>query len=273
VFRLWIVPVLAFALAATVADAKAEGVRVLEDGDGSAVVGTDEFSLRIDRTGAIGRVMVGDTEQIWLIGLYTSPVSFETGETIRAVQGETSRGGLGPPPEKLEAQPRGDACTAVISRDCVREEIADGEPLYHLTQTVTVHPTGHIHLRYEFDWLRFFQMRHASLVIAARAAPLHGCPWWADFTSHLLHGTISADPGADSLADVKGDLRTFLAQCPGGELHLWFNDAGQVGVQRWNPDDYAFFIRVPKMGYRTEAYSGARSVIDVDIKLPLGRED
>jgi len=158
-------------------------------------------------------------------------------------------------------------------REAAREEILGGETLYRLTQAVTVHPTGHINLRYEFDWLRFFHTGGANLIVAMRAAPLDGREWWADFTSHVLHGTIRADPEVHSLADINGGLRTFTVDCGEADLHLWVNDADRVTCRRWNPQDYAFFFRVPKLGYPGQAYPGVHSVLDLDIVLPIPRED
>jgi len=266
--RVLIVGILASATCALSSAASGEPVRVLEDGGSFAVVGTDEFSLRIDSSGAIGQVMVGETEWSWLIRLYTTPISFETGEGIRAVQGEGARG-LGPVPETIRPELRGDTCSIVIEREAAREEILGGAPMYHLTQTVTVHPTGRIGLRYEFEWLRFLQMRSAQVIIALRAAPLDGCAWWADFTSNVLHGTISAEPDAKSLDEVKGALRSFTVDCGDADLSLWIADSGRVTAQRWNPQDYAFFVRVPHTGYGTEVYPGVRSVVDLDLLLPI----
>lgn len=261
------------ALVASAAHAQTDAVRILDGDTGRAVLGTDQFSLRVDRTGAIGEVLVGETEYCWLIRLYTSPTAPETGETVRAVQGETSVGGLGPPPDALSPEIRGETGSVVIRRTCSREEIAGGAPLYDLTQTITVHPSGLINLRYEFDWRRLLELRSADLVIALRAEPLDGCPWFADFTSHAIGGVIDAAPDAASIPIRNQNLRTFTAECPSGELHLWLNDGGQVSVQRWNPQDYAFFFDVPHTGRAGPLYPGVRSVLDVDLKLPVPRED
>ncbi|MGC9317428.1 MAG: hypothetical protein ACP5KN_05260, partial [Armatimonadota bacterium] len=110
---------------------------MLDESPDSVALGTDAFSVRVDHTGRLGPLTVGETEHIWLIALYTTPISFETGEDVRAVQGETSRGGLGPPPERVHADLRGESATVVISRNCLREEILGGQPLYHLTQIIT----------------------------------------------------------------------------------------------------------------------------------------
>ncbi len=265
--------VLIATLIATGACAQTDTVRVLERDTGWAVLGTDDFSLRVDRTGAIGDVMVGETEYCWLIRLYTRPsIPGEKG-TLRAVQGETSRGGLGPPPETITPEARGENASVVIRRTCARDEVADGAPMYDLTQTITVHTSGLINLRYEFDWLRLLELHSASLVIALRADPLDRCPWFADFTSHTEGGIIDAGPDAHSIAMRRKPLRTFTAECPQAELHLWVNEAGTVSVQRWNPQDYAFFLSVPKVSRTAPVYPGLRSVIDVDLKLPVPRED
>ncbi|MBD3293771.1 MAG: hypothetical protein GF393_12675 [Armatimonadia bacterium] len=265
--------VLIFALIASATHAQNDAVRVLGSDIGWAALGTDQFSLRVDRTGAIGDVMVGETEYCWLIRLYTRPIVPETGEGVRAVQGEISNGGLGPPPEGIAPEIRGENASVVIRRTCGRDEIAGGAPMYDLTQTVTVHPSGLVNLRYEFDWLRLVQMHSASLVIALRAEPLDGCAWSADFTSHAAGGTIDAAPEAKSIPVRNQPLRTFTAQCPDADLHLWFNRGDSVSVQRWNPKDYAFFVSVPHVSRTFPIYPGVRSVLDVDLKLPVPRED
>lgn len=256
----------------TAALVQAGPARILDSAEDWAVVGTDDFSLRIDRTGAIGKVMVGETEQSWLIRLYTTPVVPETGEGLRAVQGEGGRS-LGPPPEQFLVEERGEIVCAIIRQAAAREEIYQGEPLYHLTQIVTVHPSGLINLRYEFDWLRLLDFKSASLIIALRAAALDGCRWWADMSPDRLGGIISADPEARSLDAIKGTMRTFVARCKGAELHLWVNESGRVTASRWNPDDYAFTLQVPHTGHEGSVYAGLQSVIDVDLKLPVPRED
>jgi hypothetical protein len=130
-----------------------------------------------------------------------------------------------------------------------------------------------VNLRYEFDWLRLLELHSASLVIALRADPLDRCPWFADFTTHVAGGIIDAGPDAHSIAMRREPLRTFTAKCPTGDLHVWRNEGGHVGVKRWNPQDYAFFFDVPKVSRTAPVYPGLRSVIDVDLKLPVPRED
>ena len=250
----------------------AEEVRILESAEDWAVVGTDDFSLRIDRTGAIGKVMVGETEYSWLIRLYTTPVVPETGEGLRAVQGEGGRS-LGPPPEQFLVEQRGEIVCAIIRQVAARDEIYQGEPLYNLTQIVTIHPSGLVNLRYEFDWLRLLDFKGASLIMALRAAALDGCRWWAEMPPDRLGGIISAAPEARSLDAIKGPMRTFVARCEGEELHLWVNESGRVTAPRWNPDDYAFTLQVPHTGHEGSVYAGLQSVIDVDLKLPVPRED
>lgn len=257
---------------AAIAGAQTDRVRVLEDGGSYAVVGTDAFSLRVDRSGAIGEVMVGETEYCWLIRLYTTLLATDTGEPVRAVQGEGARG-IGPVPDTVNPELRGDTCSIIIRREAARAEVFDGAPLYHLTQTITVHPTGYLNLRYEFDWSRTFRLGGASLVIALRAAPLAGCQWWADFTGRVLRGRISDLPDTNSLEGIKGALRVFTVDCGDADLGLWVNDSGRASVQRWNQQDYAFFMEVPDLGYPRQAFADTRAVIDVDLVLPVPRED
>jgi hypothetical protein len=271
--RTRIAAVLLVALTATTAPAQTDAVRVLHSDSHWAVLGTDDFSLRVDRTGAIGKVMVGETEYCWLIRLYIRPVDHASGENVRAVQGEVSRGGLGPPPESIEPSLRGENASVIIRRTCAREKIAGGEPLYHLTQYVTVHPSGLINLRYEFDWLRLLEMHSASLILALRAEPLDGCNWFADFTSHTGGGIVDAAPKARSIAIRHQKMRTLTVQRPGSDLHLWINRGDDVSMRRWNPRDYALFVDVPKVSRRALIFPGVRSVIDVDLKLPVNRED
>lgn len=258
--------------AAAVVGAQTDRVRVIEDGGSYAVVGTDRFSLRVDRSGAIGQVMVGETEYCWLIRLYTTLTDSTTGEPVRAVQGEGDRG-IGPLPDAITPELRGQTCSIILPLVGARDQVLGGEPIYRLTQTVTVHPSGYINLRYEFDWLHMVRLGGANLVIALRAAPLAGRQWWADFTTNLLRGRVSDLPDTNSLADIKGDLRVFTVDCGEADLGLWINDSGRVTAQRWNPQDYAFFLDVPGLGYPRQAFPDTRAVIDVDFVLPVPRED
>ena len=260
-------------LSGAVVHAQTDVVRILESDANAAVLGTDAFSLRVDRTGAISQVMVDETELCWLIRLYTSPVVPETGERLRAVQGEVSRGGIGPAPETIVPEIRGENGSIFIRRTCSREEIDGAAPLYELAQAVTVHPSGLINLHYEFDWLHVLDMPSANLIIALRAAPLDGCLWNADLTTQTMGGIIDAAPEATSIALRNTTLRTFTARCPDGDLDLWLNASGPVSARRWNQDDYAFFVTVPHTGHEGPIYPGVRSVIDVDLKLPVPRED
>jgi hypothetical protein len=250
--------------------ARAEPVRTLEASDTSVVVGNDQFSLRIWATGKFGEVQAGGREYFWLGALYTGPIVPETGESLRAVQGETTRGGIGPAPAMARPEVRGDCLLVTVSRDCSRAEIYDGATLYHLTQTFEVHPSGYIRLRYEFDYRRLFDMSSASLYLALTGEQVGGRRYWADYTSHVTPGVFDGS-GSSRIDEIRGAVRTLEVACEAGPLHLWFDEVPTVAAQVWSAGKH-FPITLPAPGAerRSLVYPGTRGVLSFGIKLPIG---
>lgn len=259
----------ALLLIASLAAAQHEPVRVLERAEHSMTLGNDTFSVTVDRTGKLGAISAGDREYVWMIALYTTPVSFETGEGIRAVQGETARGGIGPAPELPEPELRGGYCVLTISRDCSREEIRAGEPLYHLTETIQVHPEGYLSLRYDFQWLRFLVMHSAGLNVVLNGEQFTGRTFWADYGAHVQQGIFTPGKDYSRHEGLRGALRTLKVACDRGPFHLWVDRGEQVSGSRWSEGKYyPISLTVPGTGYRGEIYPGMRSILEFSIKLP-----
>jgi len=255
-------------LSASVGWAQHEPVRVLERTEHSVRLGNDAFSATVDRTGKLSAIGAGGHEHIWLLTLYTTPVTFDTGKGIRAVQGETSVGGIGPAPELAEPELRGECCVLTISRDCARQEIHGGAPLYHLTQTIEVHPEGYLHLRYEFDWLRFFVMSSASLNVVLNAQEFTGRTFWADYGSHVHRGALTEGKDYSRMEGMRGGVRTLEVACDAGPFHLWVDRGGDVSGSRWsNTKYYPIALRVPGTARHAEMYPGMRTVLELGIKL------
>ncbi len=255
---------------ASVGWAQGEPVRVLERTEHAVTLGTDAFSATVDRTGKLSAIKVGGREYVWMIALYTTPVTFDTGKGLRAVQGETGKGGIGPAPELPEPEQRGECCVVTISRDCSRQEIDGGDPLYHLTQTIEVHPEGYVHLRYEFDWLRFFVMNNADLNVVLNAEQFTGRAFWADYGSYVRRGIFTEGKDYSRMEGIKGAVRTLEVDCEAGPFDLWVDRGGSVSAARWGGTKYyPVSLRVPNAGHHTEVYPGTRSVLELSIKLPM----
>lgn len=250
--------------------ARAEPVRTLEANDQSIVVGNDQFSLRIWATGKFGEVQAGGREYIWMGALYTTPLIPETGKSLRAVQGETTRGGIGPAPAMPTPEIRGDCIVVTISRDCSRKEIYGGATLYHLTETFEVHPSGYIRLRYEFDYQRLFDMSSASLYLALTGEQVGGRSYWADYTSHVTPGVFDG-AAAGRIDEIRGAVRTLEIACEAGPLDLWFDEVPTVAAQVWSAGKrFPITLPVPGTGRNELVYPGTRGALDFGIRLPIG---
>lgn len=266
-----IIAAIMLAMATLTLPAFAEPVRTLEADDHSIVVGNDQFSLRIWATGKFGEVQAGGREYIWMGALYTSPTDPETGDRIRAVQGETTRGGIGPEPAMAAPQTRGDWLLITISRECSRAEIHDGATLYHLTQTFEVHPSGYIRLRYEFDYQRLFDMTSASLYLALTGEQVGGRTYWADYTSHVTQSVFQVGKQYTRIDEIRGAVRTLEVACEAGPLHLWFDEVPTVAAQVWSEGKYfPITLPAPGTGRNELVYPGTRGALDFGIKLPIG---
>lgn len=262
--------IVASLLVTCLASAQPQPVHVLERTEHFVTLGNDAFSVKVERTGKISDITANGRQYVWLLTLYTTPVTFDTGKGLRAVQGETSPGGIGPVPELPEPELRGDCYVLTISRDCSREEIYGGQPLYHLTQTIEVHPEGYLHLRYEFDWLRFFVMSSATLNVVLNAEQFTGRTFWADYGGYVSQGSFTEGADYSRHEGLRGALRTLEVACDAGPFHLWVERGEQVSGSRWGSTKYyPVGLAVPKAGRRAEIYPGTHSVLELSIKLPV----
>lgn len=242
-------------------------VQVLEHTDDYAVLGNDQFSLRIGRTGKLTQVQAGGLEYIWLGSLYTSPLVPETGEGLRAVQAE---GGLGAAPPMPGPMQRGDYCEVTISYDAAREELYGGEPLYHLTQNVQIHPGGWIRLWYGFDWARLFTFSSASLYLALTGDAVDRARYSADYTHRLAGSVFDVAVGTGRIDTIQGAVRSLTVDCAAGPLVMWFEEGEYVTAQFWGSGRVAVVVRMPGTGRSVPVYPGTSGVMQLNLKLPVG---
>lgn len=245
-----------------------EPVRVLEHTPGYAVLGNDQFSVRVDSSGKFGPVLVGGVEYFWMGSLYTSPLVPETGQGLRAVQAE---GGLGVAPPLPEPIPRGDYCEVAIEYDAARQELYGGEPLYRLTQTVQVHPGGWVRLYYRFDWARLFVMQSASLYLALSGEGSGNRRYSADYTDRLTGGIFDVAVGTGRIDNIRGRVRCLTVDCAAGPLLIWFDNDEDVAAQFWGNERIAVTVNVPGTGRSEPVYPGTTGVMQINIRLPVDK--
>ncbi len=122
---------------ACVAVAQPPPLRILESSDAAVTIGSEAFSVTVESTGRLANLQAGGTKSVSFVAMYSSPASFETGKGVRAVQGERGEArGIGPIPETIAAEKRGERYLVDIKRTAARKEICGGAPLYDLHQTV-----------------------------------------------------------------------------------------------------------------------------------------
>ncbi|MCD6361649.1 MAG: hypothetical protein J7M38_12405 [Armatimonadetes bacterium] len=259
----WTVLLLVIAGAAC---AELQPVDVLEHTDNYAVLGNDRFSVRIERTGKLGPIRAGDLEYLWMGSLYTTPIVPETGKGLRAVQAENGLGAAPPMPEPVR---RGDYCEVAISYDAARDELYGGEPLYHFTQEIQVHPGGWIRLWYRFDWKRLFSFRSASLYLALSGEGVDRARFSADYTGHVSGGVFDVAAGTGRIETIRGAVRALTVDCEAGPLLLSFEDVPRVTAQFWGGGRVAIILDVPGVGRSVPMYPGTSSEMQVDLKLPV----
>ncbi len=256
----------AVVLATLAPSARAEPVRVLEHTAQYAVVGNDQFSVRIGNTGKLDQVQAGGLEYIWLGSLYTTLTATETGKPLRAVQGE---GGIGVAPPMPVPVQRGDYCEVNIAYDAAREEVLDGQPLYHLTQNIQVHPKGWIRLRYECAWLRLFTLPSSSLYLALSGEGCGNRPVYTQYSDHLTGSVFDMEAQPGRVDAIKGAVRAMMVDCEAGPLKIWFDEPADVSAQVWGQGRFPVVIRMPTTGRSEIVYPGLSGVIALNVKLPV----
>jgi len=248
------------------AAAELEPVRVLEHTEQYAVVGNDQFSVRIGRTGKLDQVQAGGLEYIWLGSLYTTLIATETGEYLRAVQAEGSLGEAPPMPTPVQ---RGDYCEVTISYDATHEEVLGGQPLYTLTHNVQVHPGGWIRLRYECEWLQLFTMQSASLYLALSGEGCGNRSVYTQYSDHLTGSVFDMEAQPGRVDAIRGAVRAMLVDCEAGPLTIWFDEPADVSAQVWGEGRFPIVTKMPTTGRSELVYPGLSGVIALNVKLPV----
>ncbi len=241
-------------------------LRVLQSTDRAVTIGTDDFSVTVQSSGRIDTLQAGGINYVAFIALYTSLSSFDTDETVRAVQGAGS-GDIGPVPDAISAEKRGERYFIAIKRTAAREEICGGQPLYHLDETVEIGPNGVLKVRYEFTWLRFFATGKPAIYVALTGETFRDLSYWAEFPTDCQRGTFGEGNGYASFEQLRGPLRALRVDCPAGPFDVWAYRAGQVTGTRWGEEYSSIGLHIPKA--RGTVYRGVVSVVEFVIKVPL----
>ncbi len=234
------------AMATLSPSARAEPVRVLEHTERYAVVGNDQFSVRIGNTGKLDQVQAGGLEYIWLGSLYTTLTATETGKPLRAVQGE---GGIGVAPRMPVPVQRGDYCEVNIAYDAAREEVLDGQPLYHLTQNI--------------------QVPSSSLYLALSGEGCGNRPVYTQYSDHLTGSVFDMEAQPGRVDAIRGAVRAMMVDCEAGPLTIWFDEPADVSAQVWGQGRFPVVIRMPTTGRSEIVYPGLSGVIALNVKLPV----
>ncbi len=256
-----------FSVACT-APAAEQPLRILQSTDQAVTIGTDAFSVTVHSSGRMDALQAGGVKYVSFIALYTSPSSFQTGKGVRAVQGETGEDrGIGPLPDSITAEKRGDRYFIAINRTAARKEICDGQPLYELHQTVEIAPNGVLRARYEFNWLRFCRIGRPTIYVALATETFADLTFWADYTTRCQHGAFSEGEDYAPFTKLKGPLRTMRVDCPAGPFDLWIDAGSSVTSTRWGERYNSIGLYVPKASGMM--YPGVTSVVQFTIKVPL----
>ncbi len=243
-------------------------LRMLKSSDQAVTIGSEAFAVTVHSSGRIGSLQAGGTEYVSFIALYSSPSDFRTGKSVRAVQGEVGEErGIGPLPDTILAEKRGDRYFVAINRTAAREEICGGEPLYELHQTIEIAPNGVLRARYEFKWLRFCRVGSPTIYVALAGETFRDLTFWADYTTHCQHGAFSEGKEYAPFEELKGAVRTVQVDCPAGPFDLWIDAGSSVSSVRWGERYSSIGLRVPKTG--KTMYAGVTSVVEFTIKVPL----
>ncbi len=256
-----------FSVACT-APAAEQPLRILQSTDQAVTIGTDAFSVTVHSSGRMDALQAGGVKYVSFIALYTSPSSFQTGKGVRAVQGETGEDrGIGPLPDSITAEKRGDRYFIAINRTAARKEICDGQPLYELHQTVEIAPNGVLRARYEFNWLRFCRIGRPTIYVALATETFADLTFWADYTTRCQHGAFSEGGDYAPFTKLKGPLRAMRVDCPAGPFDLWIDAGSSVTSTRWGERYNSIGLYVPKASGMM--YPGVTSVVQFTIKVPL----
>ena len=241
-------------------------LRILEGSSTAVTIGNDAFSVKVDSTGRLSNLQAGGIEYVSFVAMYSSPTSFETGKGVRAVQGETGEArGIGPIPEKIAAEQRGERYVVNIKRTAERQEICGGAPLYDLHQTVEVAPNGTVNLRYEFAWRRFFDPGSPTIYVALAGPTFTGLSYWADHSDNCIKGEFTEGANYTKYEGLSGSMRSMRAETPAGPFNLRIDTSNGIVSTRWGEQYCAIGLQV----LRGLVYPGISSKVEFTIRVPV----
>lgn len=232
-----------------------------------AIVGNEGFSVEVHSSGRLEKLKGGDTVYVSFIALYTYPVSLTTGKAVRAVQGESSGRGIGPIPETMFIEKRGERYFISITRTAMRKEIRSGDPLYDLHQRIEIAPNGAVAIDYEFTWRSFHRVGSPTIYVALDADVFDGASFCSDYTTHCEQGRFTPGSQYSSFPGLKGQLRTLRTQTKTGTFDLWVNSKTHVNAVRWGKH-HSIGLKVTPDRF---VDSGTRAGVQFTIRIPLQR--
>lgn len=244
-------------------------LRILRRSDRDVTVGNEAFSVTVERSGRLSALQSGGTPYVSFVALYTGLRDHDTDKSIRAVQGE-SGGGIGPLPESMSAEQRGERYVIAVHRTASRKEILDGAPLYELRQTVEVAPKGVVSLHYKFSWLCFCPIGSATVYVGLASETFTGLPYWADHTGHCERGEFAEGGDYSRLPGLRGPLRNLRVDTPTGPFCMWIDTDSKVTGTRWGTAYYSIGVGAGLSGF---AYPGIESQAQFTIQMPLPRAE
>ncbi len=247
-------------------------LQILERTQDAVTIGNETFSVTVENSGRLENLQAGGTTYVSFIALYPYIYSPELGHDVRAVQGEQPPSGLGPLPESIDIELRGDRYLVRIMRTVARDEVYEGAPLCEMAETIDIRPNGYVQLRYEFNWLRYFVPNSLCVALALRPDTFRESPFWADYTTHRVRGQFTDDKNYTRIEGLRGNLRTLQVDSPEGPFDLWIDECSSVQSSRWGEGRYyAVLLTVPKTGRDQPMYRGITSTLSFSIKLPIGQ--
>ena len=255
---------------ATCVYADLQPLQVLKQTDTEVTIGNAAFSVVVKNSGRLQNIQARGTEYVSFVALYTNPTASRADETIRVVQGETGeRRGIGPTPDRIVAQRRENHYFIALEQTASRPDSCYGAPLYDLHQEIEVAPNGVVRVRYQFDWRRFFRLNRATIYLGLTGSTFANLPFWADYTTHCNHGFFSALKQYETFEGLNGHLRALVVDCPSGPFHFWLDTNTTVTGSYWGESCSAIGVQVPETASGQPMYSGATSVVEFTVKMPL----
>lgn len=240
-------------------------VRELKTDGQGVTLGTDAFSLTVEKTGTLRAVKVGATVLFPFVALYTNPTSTEEdGKPVRCCQAEQP--GLGDRPSQVTTSFAGGTATIIILRDCSHPKLYGNAPIWNLRETVTVQPDGLIRVNYQCRFLRFLPGMSWTAVFAGAMPEFTGRAWQGQIPTMTIQGTI---PDSLPKRDETTGLWGLSLASSRGPVQFTFGQTSRVEVNNWGQylEVGAMLPNLPHGGQ--PMYRGVQQEITVSLKLPV----